>query len=973
MFSPDLNSQRYHLLPESCDGCVLSTNSSCGRFTQVEGKGGLGVLVVAEASGEAEGAAGFPLRASAPSGGVFEKALRRAGFKREQFYVTNVLRCRPPGNWLEGAPWEREAIDHCRENLDRVVEQYKPRAILGLGGIPLRELTGLAGKKLSVSYLRGYVLASRYGIPYIPSLHPSYIARGNHHLLGRLMSDISTAVGVAQGWIEGPVSDPRKLMTAWTSYEKLLELYERAKADPSLLIAYDIETFMGSEEVDEDAYLEFSRDVEESDDGSDGLGEGELEGDGSVPGQEGGPDLHGSLDTQRAQIRTVQFALGEREGVSIEWNSGTIGLIKSIAQLPNPKVGHNSTWFDDPVLERHGIRFEGRRDDTLVMYGCLQPDLPKHLQAVGQAYGWRWPWKHYAGSDIHFYGVADVCVLHKIMARLPQELRTLGIWDTYDRRTRSYRQQVIRPMEVTGLPVSREKVGELRDSLDKDIRRMDEEIQELAPASLKKLLPYKNMPPMIKEFVLERHPEFTKPIEKVFKNGKTKTVKNPTKVSQVYRALTASRGSGLDLEATLDEVLRDNLQLKLKDGLLHWEEPFNPASPLQMQGYLKAKGYRLPVSFKTGRVTTSDKELLRLQEQTKDPLIRLVRERRISDKMVGSYTGRLQEDGTVKGGWMPGPDGRLRATITFKSTGQLAASNPNTMTLPVRREELAESFRRCIQAEPGHSILELDMHAFHASTTGLAAGDAAYMRLSRLDIHSYVAGWLVKDSRVRDCLGWSDEDLLALLGEIKKRFKAVRDKQAKPAILGIGFGMGYKRLYYENRDFFAGEAEAKRLLDLIKSLFPLVFKWQEEVVDLADRQGYLANAFGRRRWFWDARTWKVSRRDGSWERSAGRDAEKAKAFLPASNAHDMLREKCLELAEKGLLRRYELVNIVHDALIFHPLTSLVDEAVTTVKAILEAPVAALAHADICPRGFSCEAEASLGPSWAKGDMKGLRI
>lgn len=962
---------RYHLLPQSCEGCRLATNAACGKFTQVEGLGTLRVLVVAEASGEAEGVSGLPLRPQAQSGGVFEKALRRAGYKREQFYVTNILRCRPPGNWLEGAPWEREAIDSCRPNLDAAIERYKPRAILGLGGVPLKELTGLAGRKLSVSYLRGYVLHSRYGIPYIPTFHPSYIARGNAQLFGRLMSDIATAVGVAQGWHPGPVEDPRKLMTAWTSYDKLVELYEKARRDPSLLISYDIETLQGSAEEDEDGLFEYSRDTEDSEeDYGENPSDPVLQSEGEA--SEGGRSGRNSLDLTRASIRTVQFALNEREGVSVPWDGGYIEIIRAILQLPNPKVSHNGTWFDDPILERHGCRIMGRRDDTLPMYGVLQPDLPKHLQAVGQAYGWRWPWKHYSGIDIGFYGVADVCVLHTIMGRLPQELRSLGLWETYERRTRQYRIEVISPMEKVGLPVSRERVDDLREGLGQEVASIDAQIQSLAPPSLRKLSTYKVMPPMIKDFVLGRHPEFTQPVEKKYKNGKVKFVKNPTKVSDVYRMLTS-----VPMRETLDKVLEQWPQLQVVPGglsgshALAWEEPFNPQSTQQMQAYLKLKGYRVPISFKTGRATTSDKELTRLQRETGDPLIKLVQDRRVIDKMIGSYTGRAQEDGSVKGGWVPGPDGRLRATITFKSTGQLAASNPNTMTLPVRREELAERFRRCIQAEPGHMILELDMKAFHAQTTGLAAQDASYMRLSRLDIHSYVAAHMVKDRRAKDCLGWSDTDLLAYLTEIKAAHKRVRNLQAKPAILGIGFGMGHRRLYRESREYFASEKEAERLLGLIKSLFPKVFEWQDRVVQLADDQGYLANAFGRRRWFWDAKKWKVSRKTGQWEKVNGEDAEKIKAFLPSSNAHDMLREKCLELAERGFLRRYELVNIVHDALVFHPLVELVEEAAWEVKKILEAPVLVLADTLVAPGGFSCEAEASVGEDWSKGGMRSL--
>lgn len=961
-------------LPVSCSGCPLSTNTFCGKFTAVEGLGSLGVMIVAEASGEAEAWEGLPLRPQAPSGSIITKAISRLGYRRDQFHITNIVRCRPPRNWLEGAPYEREAIDQCRSNLDEAIERHRPRAILALGGIATRELTGLAGKKLSVSYIRGYVLSSRYGIPVIPTFHPAFIARGGSKHFGRLMADLSKAVGVAQGWEEGPVTDPHTLMTAHTRLEDLVKLYEQAQADPSLLIAYDIETFQGSEEIDEDVHLEFARDNEgdpESEETEDGLGEERL-GEGESPGgNDGGLEQLGSLDLATAAIRTVQFALNDREGVSVPWQGGYIDVIKRVLRLDNPKVSHNGTWFDRPVLERHGCEIRGREDDTLIMYRALQPDLPAHLQAVGQAYGWRWPWKHYAGSDIEFYGVADVCVLHRIMARLPGELSRLGIWDTYERRIIGFRNWVTRPMEIKGLPVSRERITELGRKLEAEIEGMDREIEQLAPPELHKLDPYKNPPDAIKAFITERHPEHFAPHIKVLKDGTVKEYKTKGTIGNLYSQVCEAEDNSR-MGETRRLALEANPDLRFRDGKFHWYQPFNPGSSKQLLEYLRLKRYPVPKRFKDGKDTTGDKEIERLQRLTKDPLLALARERRVRSKMVGSYTGKKQPDGTIKGGWMPGPDGRLRATILAQSTGQLSARNPNIMTLPVRREELAESFRRCIAAEPGHLILEVDMTAFHAKTTGLAARDASYMRLSGLDIHSYVAGWMIKDPRMKDALAWSDSDLKALLGEIKASHKRVRNFQAKPAILGLGFGMGYKRLYFENRDFFSGETEAKRLLDLIKSLFPKVFQWQDAVVAEADEKGYLTNAFGRRRWFWEATQWRKSK-FGSWEKSNGPDAEKAKAFLPASNAHDMLKEKLLAMSEWGWLDKYQLVNLVHDATIFHCPTELVEEAAANIKNWLEAPVAQLADAEICPGGFSCGAEASVGQDWSKGAMKEIRV
>src|SRR5262245_40748111 len=134
-------------LPESCRNCPLSTNPQCGYFTKVSGNGHTGVLIVGEASGEHEAREGRGFIEWAPAGSIIEKAIKMGGHKRDDYWITNIIRCRPPNNLLSGAPYESEAIAHCRGNLDRVIQEHNPRAILALGSIPLRELTGRSGKK----------------------------------------------------------------------------------------------------------------------------------------------------------------------------------------------------------------------------------------------------------------------------------------------------------------------------------------------------------------------------------------------------------------------------------------------------------------------------------------------------------------------------------------------------------------------------------------------------------------------------------------------------------------------------------------------------------------------------------------------------------------------------------------------------------------------------------------------------------
>lgn len=950
----------------------------------MEGKGTLKVMIIGEAPGEQEGIKGLPFRPEAPAGRILEKAITRLGLKREDFWLTNIVNRRPPNNWLEGAPWEREMIEFCLPGLRDTVSRLKPACLLALGGVSLRELTGWSGGKKSVTYLRGYALPSVFGVPVVGGFHPSYLARGQQRLLGLLMRDIATAIGVAKGY-ERVVLDPFREIQCWTSIGDLERLLEEIEKDPTIPVGYDLET-EGSSEEDEDAILESTEDDPEclGEDGLDGS-VGELDSTGDRESNGRGFGLRDSLDIRRASIRTVQFATVPWGGVSINYTPESKGLIRRVLTSPNPKVGHNSTHFDRPVLKGHGLEVLGREDDTLPMWRCLQPDLPGHLQAVAQAAGWKFPWKHYAGSDLEFYGVADVCTLHVIYPWLERELKRLGMWEWYDTFTRRFYKDVIEPMCQRGLPVSRERLNETREWAQGEIRVMDLEIQKLAPEELRILEPkegYKNMPPELKEFVLNRHPEFTEPLPRHTKKGERMYdkvtgvplfVQNKTKISDVYRWMLDNKG-GPSLEETYAEIKKlwpQYIQVPFGNQTrLVCRLPFNTRSAKQMVAYLKLKGYPVPTRFKDGKETTSDKEMQRLEISTGDPLIALSRRMRATSKLVDSYLGKPESDnGEPIGGWIPEKDGRLRAIITFKSTGQLAAS-PNIMTLPKRRPELADRFRRCLEAEPGHVYIAFDYSNFHGLTTALESRDKQMYRLAAIDVHSFVAGHMVKFPGVETCLSLSDADLKEFLGEIKKKHKPVREFQAKPAVHGTNFGQGYRRLYFEYREHFRSETEARRLLDLLRSLFPRVFQWQDEVCELADRQGYLQSRWGARRWFWDIYEWKKGF-DGRWFKQNGKDAEKAKAFLPSNDAHGMLRYKLITMAERDWLERYGLVNIVHDEVLFHCPVERKDEAIHNIGRYLEEPVARLADEIMCPDGFVCGVEASWG--FNRGEMKGVEF
>jgi DNA polymerase len=90
------------------------------------------------------------------------------GLRREDVYIANVVKCRPPNN---RNPHEDEAAA-CMPYLQRQIELVAPKVIILLGAVPLRYVLGQRG----ITRLRGNWLDYN-GIPVMPTFHPSYLLR----------------------------------------------------------------------------------------------------------------------------------------------------------------------------------------------------------------------------------------------------------------------------------------------------------------------------------------------------------------------------------------------------------------------------------------------------------------------------------------------------------------------------------------------------------------------------------------------------------------------------------------------------------------------------------------------------------------------------------------------------------------------------------------------------------------------------
>ena len=124
--------------PDTCIGCPLYSKGY--SYAGAIGPSNAKVLLVGEALGQQEAIQGKPFVGQA--GSMLDRIIRLAGFTREEFRIDNVLHCQPPSNWLDGAPWELEAVEHCSQYLNQSLDEPH-LVVVPMGAIPTRRLLGI--------------------------------------------------------------------------------------------------------------------------------------------------------------------------------------------------------------------------------------------------------------------------------------------------------------------------------------------------------------------------------------------------------------------------------------------------------------------------------------------------------------------------------------------------------------------------------------------------------------------------------------------------------------------------------------------------------------------------------------------------------------------------------------------------------------------------------------------------------------
>lgn len=171
----------------SCTACRLSET----RNNVVFGVGdpNARIMFVGEAPGKNEDLQGEPFVGAA--GKLLDELLAGIGITREQVYIANVLKCRPPGN-RDPKPDE---IDSCKGYLREQIRMIHPEVVVTLGNFATKLILPT---EMGITRMRGQAFNWWLGATLIPTFHPAAALRGRPQVREQMEEDFSLVARVLE-------------------------------------------------------------------------------------------------------------------------------------------------------------------------------------------------------------------------------------------------------------------------------------------------------------------------------------------------------------------------------------------------------------------------------------------------------------------------------------------------------------------------------------------------------------------------------------------------------------------------------------------------------------------------------------------------------------------------------------------------------------------------------------------------------
>ncbi len=372
----------------------------------------------------------------------------------------------------------------------------------------------------------------------------------------------------------------------------------------------------------------------------------------------------------------------------------------------------------------------------------------------------------------------------------------------------------------------------------------------------------------------------------------------------LIRVLFLMERAGIRVDVARLKAYSRELEQALKDSEARIRElagePFNPASPKQLQKVLFEK-LKLKVVKKTKTGPSTDQSVLEVLAK-ENPLPSEILKYRSIAKLKNTYVDPLPA-------LVDKQTSRIHTTFnqTVASTGRLSSSDPNLQNIPVREEE-GRRIRRAFVADPGCVLLSADYSQIELRLLAHFCEDETLLKAFEqgLDVHAATAAELF------------DVDLDMVTPQMRRSAKAIN--------FGILYGMGAYRLA---RDLGIPRKEAQRHIDRYFERYARVRAFLDETLEKGRKNGYVTTMFGRRRYLRDLK---------SGNRNARQAAERMAINMPIQGtAADIIKLAMIrtqeQLEQHGFRARILLQ--VHDELVLEVPEAELEAVQDTVRVSME--------------------------------------
>ena len=161
--------RRLQLLATEVSGCKLCQLHEARTQTVFSrGTSSSGLCFIGEGPGADEDAQGYPFVGKA--GQLLDRMITAMGFERDEVYICNIVKCRPPEN-RKPTPDEMAA---CMPYLEKQLELVEPSVIVAMGATAVQGLLGTTG---GITRMRGKWRLYKGRIAVMPTFHPAYLLR----------------------------------------------------------------------------------------------------------------------------------------------------------------------------------------------------------------------------------------------------------------------------------------------------------------------------------------------------------------------------------------------------------------------------------------------------------------------------------------------------------------------------------------------------------------------------------------------------------------------------------------------------------------------------------------------------------------------------------------------------------------------------------------------------------------------------